>query len=239
MKVYKETTAMEIEDSDIIDGVLNIPEGIERIMIRFAKGKHKDNVKTVVLPSTLISIGSFAFSECKKLEIVDCSKCKILRKIEGKAFFNCSKLNTFNFAYLNILEEIGKETFAGTALSSIGFSPETGPLVIQERVFSNCHKLMSANLGWRLTRLESYCFNENEVLQRVGIFSNDELTIEEFAFNNCQLLTEFHYYGTLMHTSENAFENCPEFILATNKGRYTLPDTNIDTISLILVEDNL
>ena len=76
-------------------------------------------------------------------------------------------------------------------------------------------------------------------MQRVGIFSNDELTIEEFAFNNCQLLTEFHYYGTLMHTSENAFENCPEFILATNKGRYTLPDTNIDTISLILVEDNL
>ncbi len=239
MKIYKKTTAMEIEDSDIINGVLNIPEGIERIMIRFTKGKHKDDIKAVVLPSTLISIGFFAFSECKNLEIVDCSKCKVLMKIEGKAFFNCSKLNTFNFAYLYILEEIGREAFAGTALSSIGFSPETGPLVIQGRAFANCQKLMSANLGWRLTRLESRCFDGNELLQRVGIFSNDELIIEEFAFNNCQLFTEFRYYGTLVHTSENAFNNCPEFILATSKSTYALPDTNIDTVSLILVEDNV
>lgn len=238
MNIYENTKAMEIEDSDIVDGVLRIPEGINRIMIRFASNNEK--IKKIILPSTLLSIGAFAFVGCKNLEIVDCTKCSILTKIGGAAFLDCSKLSIFDFSCLDFLEEIEALAFSGTALLSVGFKPGTGPFRIKHKAFSNCQQLITANLGWRLNELSYDCFSESKNLQCVSICSTDELTIGESIFYNCTSFAEFTCYGTFFdQISKKVFEGCPEFTLVTNEDTYILPDNDAQTIARILLEDNL
>ena len=67
-----------------------------------------DNITSIVLPSSLQSIGKGTFANCTELTNVDLSKCANLESINEDAFYNCSgltKLDLSNCTKLSTIEE--------------------------------------------------------------------------------------------------------------------------------------
>ena len=60
--------------------------------------ENNDEVKRVIFPETLRTVGESAFSGCDLLETIDFSKAKDLNKIGSEAFSNNAKLKSLDFS---------------------------------------------------------------------------------------------------------------------------------------------
>lgn len=110
----------------------------------------------------LSKIGSGAFKDCVKLELIDLSPCSKLISIEYEAFSGC-----INVLYINLSEN----------LVNIGFS-----------AFKSVILIKSINLPASVTKLGSSCFYESQQLKQFNITSNSQLTtIESDAFYNTSI----------------------------------------------------
>ncbi len=86
-----------------------IPEGITAIdPCAFCNNKHIESVK---LPTTLIKIGTFAFSNCKRLRSVNFSETN-LTEIAYSAFEQCKKLG-YSIRFPSTLKYIAPYAFSG------------------------------------------------------------------------------------------------------------------------------
>lgn len=137
----------EIENSDIVDGVLTFPETVTFISFNLKYAVNKDLIKKLILPNVrvissktfaglkvveieapkLVNICNNAFLNCSELEVV---KSPILQTIGDKAFKGCFKLKHIDL--LNI-KEIGLnsfeysdnlQVFGNLGYTKIGFTSE-------------------------------------------------------------------------------------------------------------------
>lgn len=95
------------------------------------------------VPSSITSIGSFAFAYNTTLESVDMSACSNLTLIDYDAFYSCSKLN---------------EVILPTSLEEIG-----------RMAFSSCINLQTLDLSYcdNLTTIGEYAFNASAITSLV------------------------------------------------------------------------
>ncbi len=164
------------EHTDKIKNIV-VEEGITSIM-NYAF-MSCTNAETVALPTTLVKIGTRAFSGCQKLRSIDIGNG--VESIGSYAFYGCSSL--------------GKITLPDT-LTSLGAS-----------AFEKCTALKSAVLPKGLKRIENQTFFWCESLNRV-VLPEALKTIGVYAFSCCFALSEIKLNDKLTTINESAFSRC-------------------------------
>lgn len=155
-------------------------------------------LQTISLPSSILSIGGGAFSEC-------CSLTGI--------------------GLLQNVEYIGESAFANTSLTDINIQSNVEN--IESYAFSECNFLSKVYIK-RVKQLNSYAFYKCSYLETVegsfGSIDNDAFSectslsklilsdgtevIGENAFKNCVSLSQIDLPSSVKSIGENAFKNC-------------------------------
>lgn len=162
-----------IKDLEVNDGTLVIPADMEQIPEGVCAGR--DDIRRVIIPQTVYSIGPEAFSECPALEEVifpdsflhisaaaflNCASLsrvilsKNLQSINEGAFLGCAALK--QLALPQTLEFIGEMAFWCSGLEEITV-PERVK-VISENAFWDCAGLLRADVLGAATRIENNAF---------------------------------------------------------------------------------
>ena len=163
------------------------------------------SLKTVKLPDTITSIGDEAFYDCRSLTNLEgLEKCKIT-SIGKNAFIRCNSLESLDFSQATLtsfddemfygfsklkeitfpetLTTIGKETFAGTALTKV-------------------------ELPASLTTIGEYAFESCKKLETVDLSKTQVAELPSNAFVYCSALTQVDFPSTLTKIGANAFTKC-------------------------------
>ena len=191
--------------------VVVVPEGTETIPDNYFKIEYGSNdLKKVVLPSSLKSIGTSAFYGCTKLEEINFPNG--LQSIGNYAFFKCNSLKSVELP--DSLVSMGSNVFQECAglqsvlipssvktVSSYAFKDCTslttvtlknGIEVLDIGAFSGCSSLTNVTLPESLVTIESNVFYKCSSLIEITIPSNVNV-ITYSAFSNCSSLQRVHF----------------------------------------------
>ncbi len=128
------------------------------------------NVKSIKIPSSIISIGNHAFGGCSGLESVIFENGSKLESIGEAAFENCIALTSI---------------VIGNNVKSIG-----------NCAFQNCSKLESITIGNKVERIGNYAFKG--CIKLTAITIPDSVTsFGEMAFADCSELIRINYNSTV------------------------------------------
>ena len=195
--------------------------------------------------------GKDVFADCKELVDVICnvkgemptfSGCNNLssiligpniKKIPDNCFEGCEKL--FNVIFNEGLEEIGKEAFCGTAITSVKL-PNTIE-IINEQAFSACNKLETFILPPDGKNIKIY----GDILAGTAVKSlvvpYSVSSIEDYAFSFMPVLESVEYSPKVNYVPASCFTNCSllkDVILSDNIsiiGSYAFDRTGIREVS--------
>lgn len=196
----------------------------------FEKTKYNSAVSTVVLPSSVKTIGTFLFleSSIRKVSFANCtslttiptstfSKCQNLTSvtlhsgissIESYAFDNCKSLTGITLSS-NLLT-IGNDAFQNCSnLASITIPSKVTS--IGNYAFENCSKLASVSMPASLTTLGRYAFQNCTSLYSMSFASSPKLkTIQDSTFYGCTAISDTTGFipGSVTTIESNAFKNC-------------------------------
>lgn len=115
------------------------------------------NVREIAIPSTVSSIGKYAFYR-SKLEKIDMSSCGILENIPIYAFADCVYLSEVLFPNSIKLGSIGNYAF-NNCVSLVNVELNDGVKTIGEYAFGNCIGLTAITLPDSITSLGRYFVN--------------------------------------------------------------------------------
>ena len=186
-----------------------------------------DNLKEVVLPSTITSIGSNAFYACDNLVSVTIPEtvtkidesafayCHVLASVKlpenldaigAYAFRDCDSLKAIVIP--NKVKEIESYTFDGCeSLSSVTLPPEL--VSIKEHAFSYCLSLETIVLPDNLKHLEYGSFSDCRKLTSIHI-PRGVKEIGQYCFCNCHSLEEIFFSEGIELIGYESFRNCHE-----------------------------
>lgn len=217
-----------------------------------------NSLKKVVLPTSLKTLGSYAFYNCSSLEEVVIPDG--LTNIEYDAFAECRKLSKVNIP--SSVTNMSSSIFYGcTGLKTIDLSNMTGVNTIPESMFSESGltsicipanitningsafsntplKTLEFERGSKIATIGAYSFQSTQ-LQNVTIPAS-VTTIGNCAFNYCQKLTEIKYENNNKLTSFgcNVFDGCPITSFIVPKSLIYMESQNFsETLTQVVVED--
>ena len=137
----------------------------------------------IIIPNSVTSIGSSAFSSCSGLTSVTIPNS--VTSIGRSAFYQCTGLTSVTIG--NRVTSIGIEAFRGcSGLTSVTIPNSVTS--IGERAFLSCSGLTSVTIPNRVTRIGDYAFNGCSGLTSVTI-PNSVTSIGRSAFYQCTGLT--------------------------------------------------
>ena len=253
-------------------GDLYIPETIEYNNITYTvtrigdKAFKSTDITSVIIPSSVTSIGNYAFAFCSNLTEVNFNaiNCTTIGSPEYPAFKNCSSLVTFNigenvrnipdYALYNCssitdifipewVTSIGEMAFYGCGMTEITITDSITS--IGQGAFGYCTGLCIVNFNAiNCTSMGSYehpvfegCSNFDEVY-----FGENVTNIPDGAFNNCSGLTSV----TIPNSVENigsAFGNCSGLITvnfnATNCVSMNMSFSNCEAFTTLNIGENV
>ena len=182
------------------------------------------NLKEVVLPSTVTSIGTSSFSGCTSLvsivipegvtsigknAFLDCAALttvqlpSTLTTIDATAFSGCTSLS--NIELPASLTSIGASAFVGAAFESIVI-PE-GVTALNGSVFSGCTNLKSVQLPSTLTSIGASTFLNCSSLTSI-VIPESVTSIGANAFDGCTALASINLPESLTSIGASAFAGC-------------------------------
>lgn len=196
----------------------------------------RDDLKSMVIPATILEIGAGAFEGCSSLEKIviphsinkiDCAvfrDCKSLTdvylptsitRIENYAFAGCSGM--VNFVIPKAVESIGDEAFS--RCSNLREVVIPGSVVATgKRIFDRCINLKRVELPSLITKISEGMFVDCGNLSEV-IISNSVTEIEGNAFRNCSGLKEINIPTSVVRIGKCAFIGCQGLV------QIALPDS--------------
>ena len=165
-----------------------------------------EEVKDLVIPNSVTSIGERAFSSCYGLTSVTIPNS--VTSI-GKAAFNaCSALTSVTIG--NSVTSIGDYAFRNcSGLTSVTIPNSVTS--IGNSAFDGCSGLTSVTIPNSVTFIEEYAFQNCSGLTSVTI-PNSVTGIHWCAFANCTGLTSVTIGNRVTSISWSAFHNCPELL---------------------------
>ena len=203
-------------------------DGHEVVAIGDSAFQNRTDLRTVMIPDSVIDIERMAFCGCSNLDNVTLSKN--LEKMEERAFGNCEKITQIEIPKsLDIGGAWNAGAFAGcTNLKKITFEKGTTKIAnnlfsgctgieeinipdtiteIKSYAFSGCTKLSSVNIPGSVSKIEYRAFNGCSVIKKISIF-NEKLSMEDSIFQECTSLTEIHLPNSLKEIPSSTFSGC-------------------------------
>ena len=189
-------------------------------------------IKSVVIPNSVTSIGSYAFSGCTGLTSVtignsvtsigdyafnDCSRLtsvtigNSVTSIGDYAFYDC--LNLASITIPNSVTSIGKKAFyscSGLTSVTIGNSVTS----IGEWAFYDCSRITSVTIPNSVTSIGGYAFYGCSGLTSITI-PNSVTSIGNSAFYHCTGLTSITIPNSVTSIGDYAFNYCPRLTSIT------------------------
>lgn len=155
-------------------------------------------LREVVLPDTLETIGEGAFEDCDKLKTINLPKS--LKHINQRAFSNCVKLD--NVTIPGRVDYISDDAFKNCKLNYLNI--ENGVRIIGEGAFSGC-ELKSIKLPDSITQINhAFCFSDLEEI----ILSKKISEIGEGAFYGCDELNRIDLPNNITSIGVESFAEC-------------------------------
>ena len=170
------------------------------------------NIKSVVIPNSVISIGDYAFHDCETLFNVTIPNSVI--SIGENAFSWCKNLTSLTIPYS--VKTIGADAFSDCSRLSTVILPAS-VISIENYAFANCTNLLSITIPNSVVSIGDYAFSDCTNLSKVTL--PDSLTsIGNFAFCWCQHLESVAIPNSVTNIGEGVFHDCE------NLATVTLPD---------------
>lgn len=167
-----------------------VPDGVSEIENNLFQGFV--NLQTVTLPSSVKTIGEYAFDGCSKLAQINLES---VQHIKLYAFQNCS------------------------GLTAIDLSES---LTLEANAFVNCSQLVTVADLSKVEQIGEYVFSNCLHLEEVNNFQNAQLTsIPNYAFFGCSSLTTIQLPATLTSVGISSFENCSDLTFETKPTQIT------------------
>ncbi|MGN0476513.1 MAG: leucine-rich repeat domain-containing protein [Ruminococcus sp.] len=190
-----------------IDKDLVIKNGVNNVASYAFSGS---DVNSVTLPDSVGYVGTYAFSNCQRLNYIKISNS--LTVIREYTFYNCTNLKEFSFpSTINVIGESAFENCQQMKISAYPLSVEK----IEKKAFKNCKKICNFNFGNSLTTIEDYAFADCTKLT-ISKYSNKLKTIGNYAFSNCTSLTEFDLANSVEKLADYSFYNCTSLNRVSN-----------------------
>lgn len=201
-----------------IEGTLEIPAEIDGLPVTRVEDDafiKQNQLVEVVIPASVIEIGSIAFHDCENLQVftvaeenpVYCVKNGLLLDKGEKVLIRCPSGRYGEVTDIpNTVFLISDAAFADcSSLSKIELPVSV--LSIGAMAFSNCQSLSEVIVPSGVQTLPDSAFADCIALQRVTL-SEGLTNISVAAFKNCTALQEVQLPDTLESIKSNAFENC-------------------------------
>ena len=151
--------------------VLRIPENIDGYTVTAIAPHAFENfeMETVYLPSTIETIGEFAFDHCEKLEKVKgIENCTSLKRIESFTFASCTNLREIKLPESVVY--IGKVAFSGCySLQSLSIPHNV--ITIDMGAFGVCYRVKQIEIPASTINIGERVFE--------GCFSLDTILVDE------------------------------------------------------------
>ena len=191
---------------------LVIPDGVTSIGSGAFQGCCA--LESVTIPNGVTSIGGTAFEDCTSLTSVTIPNS--VTSIGSSAFSKCTSLSTITIP--NSVTSISMFAFYGcSSLTSIEIP--NGVTDIGPDTFWGCSSLTSVTIGNSVTRIQPSAF-ENCIRLTSIMIPNSVTNIGETAFANCTGLVTITIGNGVETIYSKAFANCPEltdvYCYATN-----------------------
>ncbi|KAH0786114.1 leucine-rich repeat protein [Histomonas meleagridis] len=178
------------------DGIL-YDKAIKNIII-YPKG---NLITSIVIPETIISIGSYVFSSCNNINTLTLSSIK---SIGSFAFYSCTGIQTVTFS--NSLETLSESSFQlCTSLTSV-----TIPATVKEigkSAFYQCGTISSLTINNGVGNINAFAFHSCVKLTSVTIPSSIN-TINEGAFYGCKQISQLIIEKGVVTIGKEAFCQC-------------------------------
>ena len=215
-----------------IKGIV-LEEGITTIETKaFYSTKSAKTLKLVVLPESLIDLGTYAFYDCAGLESINLPP--LLTAIQDYTFYGCTSLKTIDIH--NRIMRLGSHVFDGAGLEAVVIPSSVTKMGVYD--FANCTNLTSATFPAARKKIEDYTFYNCSALTSITMPRLVD-TVGVSAFQGCSSLTEINWSERITTLGSSSFRGCaalqnvviPETV--TSIGTYAFADcTTLTGITL-------
>ena len=155
--------------------------------------KYCNKLTKLVVPASVLSVGSSAFGDCASLKEVYISDLQAWLNID---FYNSSSNPLYNSANLYLNEELLTEVVI----------PEN-VLEIKNNAFAGCSSLTSVVISNSVTSIGDYAFENCESLIEI-VIPDSVTSIGTWAFENCSSLTSVAIPDSVTSIGDYAFRDC-------------------------------
>ena len=198
-----------------LSGTLYIPETIYGLnVVKIEEPKYSSNYKdivSIVIPSTVRTIGDNAFLGCSSIETISISDG--VTTIGNKAFMGCSSLKEITLPAS--VKEIGESAFENCKALASFIADKTAITEIKAHTFAYYNDyldngycvLKQCLLPPSLTSIGESAFGNCKRLENIAI-PDKVVTIEKEAFKGCFSLKEITLPASVKSIGESAFEDC-------------------------------
>ena len=191
--------------------------------------------KNTRLPSSITSIGSYAFADCKEMDSITIPSS--VTSIGSYAFLNCSSLTSIKIP--SGVSEIAEGTFYGcSGLTSIEIPSKVqsigneafaycygltslnipdGVEYIGDYAFISCNNLVSLEIPASIRVIGSYAFYYCQSLKSI-IIPEGVKTIDDRCFMDCNSLSYISLPSTISLIGQAVFDGCDELETSGPKG---------------------
>ncbi|ELP91807.1 hypothetical protein EIN_138240 [Entamoeba invadens IP1] len=222
---YLQNVHLTLDKSDDTTAlsILEIPENVNTISCRCFQ--HYQNLKEVILPTTLTSIEDNAFEWCVSLDtinfpesLVHIGKCafqccalthvfipKSVAHVKDSAFRNCSQLISATFP--DTLFEYEAVFGWCQSLTSFDVLKTSKNRIKLNKTFQGCYYLKEIDIPNNVTSIENYSFFKCLSLTKISIGKRVE-RIGESCFGKCESLEDIQIPLSVTFIDNYAFKEC-------------------------------
>ncbi len=215
-EVVRDSAKLASEESVIIPNKIQIGNRSYNVVrISDSVFFNLKNLKNIVIPSSIYSLGNESFAYCSSLKNIAIPNS--VTEIKDKAFYGCDSLISLTIP--SSVDSIGHSAFANCRMLSRLMILQ-GVTIIGKNAFENCSSLTSAVLPDSLVYIEEEAFKNCSRLTTVTIPSS-VTNIGARAFYGCNNLNvTIDNTRDKVTTGEQTFEGCKTI-------RYTKEDSSV------------